>query len=133
MQYIRYSNGYILEWDDTISVGELIRTRSQGYWILMRIEFTTPKPRIESLKGTIFDNYPIEWSNKELYEDVPIFHVTQVLKADGTPSKANTKSCHACYCSRVTRQEVYDQYHAEMRAAVDKQLAILNFLPSLPA
>jgi len=130
MEYIRYSNGNILEWDETISVGELIRTYYKGYWILTGIEFTTPKPRVESLKGTIFDNYAIEWSNKDLYEDVPIFHFTQVLKEDGTKSKANTKQCHACYCSRVTRQEVFDQYHAETRAAVDKQLAILNFLPA---
>lgn len=130
MQYVKYSNGCILEWDDTISVGELIHTCYKGYWILSRIEFKTPKPRVPSLKGTIFDNYPIEWSNKELYEDVPIFHFTQVLRDDGTRSKSNTKSCHACYCSRVTRQQVYDQYHTETRIAAEKQLALLNFLPA---
>lgn len=130
MEHIRYNNGVLLEWDETISVGTLIRTYYKGYWILTSIEFTTPKPRVESLKGTIFDNYPIEWSNKDLYEDVPIFHFTQVLKEDGMRSKSNTKKCSACYCSRVTRQEVYDQYDTETRAATDKQASILNFLPA---
>jgi len=130
MQFIRYSNGHILEWDDTISVGTLIRTRFQGYWILTEIEFTKPKPRVPSLKGTIFDTYPIEWSNKDLNEDVPIFHFTQVLRADGTKSKANTKNCHACYCSRVTEEEAMDHMAREILTARDKYAAILNYLPA---
>jgi hypothetical protein len=130
MAYIRYSNGNILEWDETLSVGELIRTRYQGYWILTGIEFTSPKPRVESLKGTIFDNYAIEWSNKVLYEDVPIFHFVQVLKEDGTKSKSAKKTCHACYCSRVTEAEAMDQMAHEILAARDKYAAILNYLPA---
>ena len=131
MAYIRYSNGYILEWDDTLTVGELIRTRFQGYWILTGIEFTTPKPRVESLKGTIFDNYPIEWSHKELYEDVPIFHFAQVLKDDGTKSKAIKKSCHACYCKRFVVGDASAQLASETQMARAKYEAILNYLPSV--
>jgi hypothetical protein len=128
MEYIRYSNGNILEWDETISVGTLIRTYYKGYWVLHEIEFTAAKPRVESLKGTIFDNYAIEWSNKDLYEDVPVFHFTQVLKADGTKSKNITKSCPACYCSRVTEPEAMDLMAREILAARDKYAAIYPFV-----
>jgi hypothetical protein len=130
MAYIRYSNGNILEWDETISVGTLIRTYYKGYWVLTGIEFPLPKPRVPSLAGTIFDNYAIEWSNKDLYEDVPIFQFTQVLKEDGTKSKNIVKSCSAYYCSRVTEPEAMDLMAREILAARDKYAAILNYLPA---
>jgi hypothetical protein len=128
MEYIKYSNGNILSWDETISVGTLIRTYYKGYWVLHNIEFPTPKPRVESLKGSIFDTYAIEWSNKDLYEDVPIFHFTQVLRFDGSPSKNITKSCSACYCSRMTEELAMEQMASEILAARDKYAAIYPFV-----
>lgn len=130
MQYVQYSNGVRLEWDDTISVGTLIRTRHQGYWVLTAIEYLPEPSRNPWLAGSPFDVYPIEWSNKELYGTCPIFHMTQVLREDGTKSKAIKKSCSAKYCSRVTAADAFEMMEHEIRTAREKYNAILPFLPS---
>lgn len=126
MQYVKYNSGVVFEWDDTIAVGTLIRTYYQGYWLLTNIEFQ--EPRVRNLEGTIFDSYPVEWSNKELYPEVPILHFVQVLREDGTKSKKDKKSCSACHCSRVTVGMASAKMAEEINTAKTKYAAILNYL-----
>jgi len=117
MQYVKANTGVVLEWDDTITVGTLIRTYYSGYWVLTGIEIKDEKPRNPKLLDTVFDTYLIEWSDKDLYPTCPIFHFTQMLKEDGSPSKRNTKSCSASYCHRVTIEEVQDLYDHQIARA----------------
>ena len=127
MTYIKFSNGVVREWDETISVGTLIRTYNDGYHILENIEFPDPKPRNPELAGTIFDNWPVEFSDPSIQAE-PIFHYVKVLKGDGTKSKAVRGKCAAGYCSRVTEPEAMDAMAREVLAARDKDAAILQFL-----
>lgn len=127
MTYIKYSSGVVREWDETITVGTLIRTYNDGYHILENIEFPDPKPRNPALLGTVFDVWPIEFSDPSIQAE-PIFHYVKVLKGDGTKSKAIRGSCAAGYCSRVTEKEAMDQLATEILAAHDKYAALYQFL-----
>lgn len=128
MAYIKYNTGVVLEWDETISIGTLIRTYYSGYWVLTRIEFLSERERISGLEGNIDHSFPIEWSDKSLYETCPNFHMTQVLRKDGSASKANTKSCSAFYCSRVSDESAGAQMVTEVLAAHRKYDAIKQFV-----
>lgn len=126
MQYILYSNGVRLEWDDTITVGELIRTYNDGYHILTKIEF---RDEDEERDNSGLNITVVERSSDD-YGATPIFHYVKVLKSDGTKSKSITSECDASYCSRVTLDEVIQQYHDEVKVAKNKLNALRNYLPS---
>ena len=123
MAFIKYDNGYISHWDETITVGSLITTYNEGYHILTRIDFRDP-PKLTGYANPAI----VERSHPE-YDYTPIFHYVKVLKSDGTPSKRLTSSCDASYCKRVTREDA----EAAMKDAIAREerkfLAILNYIP----
>lgn len=121
MAYVKFENGVVLDWDETISVGTLIRTYYDGYHILERIEFNDKAAEHTSCKA-------VEWSNKEAYSYPPSFHFVKVLKGDGTPSKALRKHCNAHYCSRVTLDQVKASWFKEVDEAKAKFNAVISFL-----
>lgn len=120
MAFVKFDNGVVLDWDETISVGMLLRTYYSGYHILERIEFVA-EPKGSSCKA-------VEWSDKEAYPYPPSFHLVKVLKDDGTPSKAIRKHCCAYYCSRVTKDEVQALLRKEIDTAEAKFNAVSSFL-----
>ncbi len=127
MAFLQYSNGVRLEWDETLSPGVLIRTYYSGYFILERIEFVT-EPNENTKYAREHYNIALDSFSHEDMKECPIFHFVQVLKADGTKSKANRKNCSASYCSRVTKDEIIQQFQAETHAAAVKSLALQRFL-----
>lgn len=128
MAYVKFNNGVVLEWDETLTVGELITTYNDGYHILTNIDFRDPPPRKPELKDTVFDTWPIEWSDGAMRYS-PIFHYTKVLKGNGERSKALNGSCDASYCKRVTHARADVEYEDAVLAAKRKLLAIRDFLP----
>lgn len=127
MAYVLYSNGVRSEWDETLSVGTLIRTYYSGYWILENIEFREPSGRNPSFAGSIFDVYPVEWSHEDM-KMTPVFHFCQVLNDDGKPTKKNRKSCDASYCRKIDNAYAASQAAAEHALADAKLAAIASFL-----
>lgn len=121
MAYIKFENGFVSKWDETISVGSLITTYNDGYHVLMRIEFR------EQLPGDR-RNPVVEWSDKEAYPYTPVFHYEKVLKGDGTKSKALTGQCDASFCKRVTLGDALAEMDKAREAATNKVLAIKQFL-----
>lgn len=120
MAFVKFQNGVTLTWDDTISVGTLIRTYNSGYHILHGIQFR------DEPKG--YTTPAVEWSDKEAYPMSPLFHYTKVLKDDGTKSKAIVGVCDASYCSRVTEKVAANQLATEILAARDKYAALQSFI-----
>lgn len=116
MPYIEYENGHISRWDDTISVGQLIKTYYSGFFILERIEYTDAVSQVKIVSSDTTDQV------------APIFHFTKVLNEDGTKSKLIRKSCSAIYCTRITRTAADFIYGMETQAAVAKHDAIHKFL-----
>ena len=117
MPYIEYENGHISRWDDTISVGQLIKTYYSGFFILERIEY-----------GDHLHDVKIISSDTE--NPAPIFYFTKVLNEDGTRSKLIRKSCSSIYCTKITRTVADFTYGMEVQAAAAKHDAIYNFLGS---
>lgn len=105
MTKVQYPSGLVLEWDDTITVGELIAAHDSGYHVLTRIEFRE--------------------------EETPLFHYVMVVREDGTRVKKPgvTRVCDAVYCRRLTREDVLKLYTHEHNAAIIKRDNLLNFLP----
>lgn len=121
--FITYSNGVHLEWDESISVGELITTYYSGYWILEGIEFgpTAPPERY---------NIKIVARSNEIYDSVPVFHMVQVLNDHGEPTKKNRKCCAASYCRRISNARAEAEYEESIIAAKKKLQALREFLPA---
>lgn len=116
MPYIEYENGHISRWDDTISVGQLIKTYYSGFFILERIEYTDRPIKVKIISSDTTDQV------------APIFHFTKVLNEDGTKSKNIKKSCSSIYCTKITRTIADFMYGMEMQAAVSKHDAVHKFL-----
>ena len=127
MAFLQYSNGVRLEWDETLSPGALIRTYYKGYFVLEGIEFVD-EPDANTRFARESYNISLESYSHEDMKECPIFHFVQVLKEDGTKSKVLRKSCSAAYCTRVTKDEVVQQFKAESHQAAMKSLAIQSFL-----
>lgn len=119
MPYIEYENGHISHWDDTICVGQLIKTYYSGFFILERIEYIDDIPsQVKIVSSDTTDQI------------APIFHFTKVLNEDGTNSKNIKKACSSIYCTRITRTAADFMYGMEVQAAVTKHDAIHKFLGS---
>lgn len=97
--------GVELQWDDTLTVGELVTTYHRGYHILTSIDHR--------------DGHP------------PLATYVQVIKPDGTRIKTPSRSnaCDISYVRRVDLQQVLDIYRAEHNAAVTKRDNLLEFVP----
>lgn len=123
MAYVTFSNGVILQWDETLTVGTLIRTYYAGYWILERIEFR------DAVKVPEDSEYPraVQWSHDDMRQS-PLFHFCQVLNDDGKPSKMNRKCCDASFCHRVDKIWTALQVAREHDLADSKAAAIASFL-----
>ena len=80
---ITYSNSVVLEYDDTIMVGQLISAYHKGYHVVTRIEFREQ------------DDQPGKAAS-------PILHYVKVLDDAGKPSKALKNSCDASFCRKIT-------------------------------
>ena len=119
MAFVKFSNGYVSMWDDTITVGTLITTYHSGYHVLERIEFREiPKNHcgVTVVEHDTQDSYP------------PVFHYVKVLSSAGDKSKVIRNSCEASFCKRVTAESVIAQYQAEIEAAAKKREAISQFI-----
>lgn len=123
MAFIKYDNGYISHWDETITVGSLITTYNEGYHILTRIDFRD-QPKLTGYVTPAI----VERSHPE-YDCSPVFHYVKVLKSDGTPSKRITSQCSAVYCQRVTKEQAKEAMLKAIKAEEQKFQAILKYLP----
>ena len=130
MAYVKYSNGVVLTWDETISVGEMITTYNEGYHILTSIDFRDRPARNPIYRSTVYDTYAIEWSHDSM-QNTPLFHYTKVLTSKGTRSKSITSKCDASYCKRVTHAFATAQFDDEVLAASLKLNALRDFLPPI--
>lgn len=115
MAYIKYSNGNILTWDDTINIGELITTANDGYWILTRIEYPEHSMYREDFENSSFYKTFVE-SDTEL-KIPPRFHSIKVLKGDGSESKRLTNECFAYHCKRITQDDLVRMREEDIRVA----------------
>ncbi len=105
MQEVRFDNGVVLQWDDTLKVGELITAYASGYHILTMFEFRDGS--------------------------TPLIHYVTVVKENGDRVKkpGTPKVCDASYVRRVTRQDVLDLYTTEHNAIIKKRDNLLDFVP----
>lgn len=105
MEKVVHENGVVLEWDDTLTVGELITAYRDGYHILTRFEFR---------EG-----------------NTPLVYYINVVKPNGVRVKkpGATLVCDASYVRRVSREDVQRIYEAEVNAAILKRDNLLNFTP----
>lgn len=87
-----------VRYDESITVGSLIRTYHKGYHILTRIKFRD--------------------------EQNPLFHYQKVLNENGTKAKSKEQHCDAIWCSIVTHQDLIDEQEALDR----KHAAIKDFI-----
>jgi hypothetical protein len=105
MQQIHCPNGLVLEWDDTLEVGELITAHDAGYHIVTGFEFR--------------DGH------------APLINYVMVVRDDGTKVKKPgvTRTCDATFCRRVTTEGVHAMYRLEQNSAANKRENLLNYLP----
>jgi hypothetical protein len=105
VQQVHYPSGLVLEWDDTLSPGELITAADQGFHLLTGFEFR---------EGS-----------------TPLVQYVLVVREDGTRVKKPgvTRTCDAVYVRRVSRQDVEKLHQAEVNAAIQKRDNLLNFVP----
>lgn len=97
--------GVELQWDDTLTVGELVTAYRPGYHILTSIDHR--------------DGHP------------PLATYVQVIRPDGTRVKKPGRSdtCDISYVERVDLQRVLDIYRVEHNAAAVKRDNLLEFVP----
>ena len=105
MEKVTYPSGLVLEWDDTLQVGELITAYDAGYFILAGFDYR---------EGS-----------------TPLAHYVQVVRPDGTRVKkpGATRTCDAAAVRRVTRENIERLYQAEVNAAIQKRDNLLDFVP----
>ena len=105
MEKVVHENGVVLEWDDTLTPGELITAYDGGFHILTGFQFRE--------------------------RQTPLANHVMVVKADGTKVKKPgvTRTCDASYVRRVTKGDIERMYNAEINAAILKRDNLLNFAP----
>jgi hypothetical protein len=123
MAWVEYENGVRNEWDENITVGQLITTYNKGFHVLTRIEFASDVPH-----RTQKTYRPVSGSNLALYPDSPIFYYTQVLREDGSKSKAIQNGCSAVFCAAVTGDIAREKYLQESSNVAKKWQAVRTFL-----
>lgn len=105
---VTYPSGLVLEWDDTLQVGELITAADAGFHILTGFEYR---------EG-----------------NTPLALYVLMVRPDGTRVKKPgvTRTCDASYVRRVTRENIERLYQAEVNAASLKRDNLLDFIPGEP-
>ncbi len=105
MQSVTFENGVVLEWDDTLSVGELITAYEKGYHILTGIDYRAD-------------------------DQTPLMRYTRVVTAAGKRTKANKEMvCDASYVRRLNTGDVLRLFQTEINAAIKKRDNLLDFCP----
>lgn len=119
MAYVKLSNGTVLTWDDTISVGTLITTANEGFHVLAMIEYgdiNNITPGMTVVEHDTPDQCP------------PTFKYLKVLKGDGKKSQSRKGACSAALCKAVTKDDVEAMLLAEKAAADAKREALLKMV-----
>lgn len=106
MEKVTYPNGVVLEWDETLQVGELITAYHSGYHILTGFDYREGQ--------------------------TPLILYVTVLRADGTKVKkpSTARTCDASYVRKIATEDALRIFREDHNAAVIKRNNLLNFLPS---
>ena len=97
MKEIRYANGSVLQYDDTIVVGDLIKTYHAGIHRVVSIE--TRK------------------------KEAPLYHYEIIYDLEGKPSKKVKNCCCASYCLKIS--EVLPGEIEKHKEAIERLTKIL--------
>lgn len=103
MRSVEFGSGLIAEWDDTLSVGQLVTAYKKGYHIVTAIEHR--------------DGHP------------PLIKYVQVVTPAGKRCKSQTQQvCDASYVRSLSKEKIVDIFRDEVAAATSKRDNLLNFV-----
>ena len=111
MATITNSNGYVSNWDETITVGTLITAYHSGYFILERI-----------------DHRDQDDGEPDFERQAPVFHYVKVVSTSGLPSAKVRQCCDASFCARVTKETIASILAVETGMALEKHNELLKYL-----